>query len=226
MCLRYRPQQKIIYIIYKSIDKFVRLYGYMNDLKRLQHAITGLSGMTEKDFELSVPFWKPRQYKKGEFYNEYKSVCTHLAFVLTGMFRIYKFLEEKKAEKNMLFFSNDQFMCSLKSFLNQTACDYHTEAMADAGVLYIHFNDLQHLYSISPAWERFGRMFAEAMLNALMMNVESLLFMKPEDRYTDLLRTHPDIGNTIPLYHIASYLGIEGPSLSRIRSRMQKKKQK
>jgi len=195
----------------------------MDETKRLQHAITGLSGMSQDDFELSIPFWKPRQYKKGEFYNEYKSVCTHMAFVLTGVFRIYKFLDEKKVEKNMLFFTNDQFMCSLKSFLNQTACDYHTESLTEADVLYIHFNDLQHLYSISPAWQRFGRLFAEAMLNAIMDNVENLLFRKPEDRYIDLLRTHPDIGNVVPLYHLASYLGIEGPSLSRIRSRIQKK---
>ncbi len=34
---------------------------------------------------------------------------------------------------------------------------------------------------------------------------------------------HPDIINTLPLYHIASYLGIQGPSLSRIRKRMMSK---
>jgi len=179
--------------------------------------------MSEKDFARSIPYWKTREYKKGEFYNEYRNVCTHMAFVLTGVFRVYKFIEAKQAEKNMMFFVSDQFMTSLKSFLNQTACEYYTEAMTDASVLYIHYNDLQHLYQTSPAWERFGRKFAEAMLNAIMTGAEQLLFMKPEDRYLELLKAYPDIGNVIPLYHIASYLGIEGPSLSRIRSRMQKK---
>jgi hypothetical protein len=42
----------------------------------------------------------------------------------------------------------------------------------------------------------------------------------PEDRYLEMLERHPDIMQSVPLYHIASYLGIEGPSLSRIRKRM------
>jgi len=34
---------------------------------------------------------------------------------------------------------------------------------------------------------------------------------------------YPDIFNNIPLYHISSYLGIQGPSLSRIRKRLSDK---
>ncbi|RYE37653.1 MAG: Crp/Fnr family transcriptional regulator, partial [Sphingobacteriales bacterium] len=31
---------------------------------------------------------------------------------------------------------------------------------------------------------------------------------------------HPEIFSSVPLYHLASYLGIKAPSLSRIRKRM------
>jgi len=34
------------------------------------------------------------------------------------------------------------------------------------------------------------------------------------------MKQHPDIFNKVPLYHLASYLGIQAPSLSRIRKRM------
>lgn len=53
-----------------------------------------------------------------------------------------------------------------------------------------------------------------------MGRVEGFLFQSPEDRYQELIDRHPDIFNSVPLYHIASYLGIQGPSLSRIRKRM------
>jgi CRP-like cAMP-binding protein len=197
----------------------------MDKIERLKHAIHQISGMEEDDFVLSIPLWQHKHYRKGEFYNEYKNVCKYLGFVLSGVFRIYKFHEQSATERNMLFFTQDQFMSSFKSFLSQTSCEYFTESMTESDILYIHYDDLQHLYRMSPAWERFGRVFAEAMLHGIMNSVEGLLFKTPEDRYAEMLSLHPDILQSIPLYHIASYLGIEGPSLSRIRKRMSQKQQ-
>lgn len=195
-------------------------YQYMENLERLQKIMNDISGMNKEDFDLSIPYWQFKTYHKGEFYNEYKNVCKYLGFVLNGVFRIYKFHEESATEKNMLFFTDNQFMSSYKSFFNQLSCDYYTEAMTPSSVLYIHYDHLQLLYKSSPSWERFGRMFVESVLNAVMNNTESFLFKTPEDRYQELIINHPNIFNSVPLYHIASYLGIEGPSLSRIRKRM------
>jgi len=78
-------------------------------------------------------------------------------------------------------YSENQFVIPFKSFIYQPPCDYQTQALTNASILYIHIDDL---------------------LN---------------QRYLDLIKNHPDIFNSIPLYHISSYLGIQGPSLSRIR---------
>ena len=61
---------------------------------------------------------------------------------------------------------------------------------------------------------------AETAFFEVMRSTEGFLFKTPEDRYRDMIEKHPDIFNSVPLYHIASYLGIQGPSLSRIRKRM------
>jgi hypothetical protein len=198
----------------------VLFYYHMEDLERLQKIVNDISGMSKEDFDLSIPYWQVKTYRKGEFYNEYKNVCRYLGFVLGGVFRIYKYHEHSGTEKNMLFFTDDQFMSSYKSFFNQSSCDYYTEAMIPSSVLYIHYDHLQLLYKLSPSWERFGRIFAESALNAVMNNTEGFLFKTPEDRYQELVKNHPNIFRSVPLYHIASYLGIEGPSLSRIRKRM------
>ena len=194
--------------------------GIMDPIERVRKIVNAISGMSDADFNLSMGYWQKKTYKKGEFYNEYKNVCRYLGFVLTGVFRIYKFLDSSGVEKNMQFFTNDQFMTSFKSFFSQEACEYYTESMTESDILYIHYDHLQHLYKTSPAWERFGRIFAESVLYAVMNSTEAVLFKSPEDRYAELISIHPDICNAVPLYHIASYLGIEGPSLSRIRKRM------
>jgi len=178
------------------------------------------TGMKAEEFDLSVPHWKLKRYKKGEFYNEYKNVCKHLGFIISGVFRIYRVNETTGEEKNMLFFTDHQFVTSFTSFLSQTACEYYTEAMADSLILYIHVDQLNGLYEQSHQWERFGRRVAETAFYEVMRSTEGFLFKTPEDRYREMIAKHPDIFNSVPLYHIASYLGIQGPSLSRIRKRM------
>jgi hypothetical protein len=189
----------------------------MEKIARLREAIREFSGMGEKDFDLSLNYWKEHTYRKGEFYNEYKNVCRYLGFVSKGVFRIYRFHEDSGTERNMLFFTSGQFMSSYKSFLNQTSCEYYTESMTESDIHHVH---LQHLYSKSPAWQRFGRLFAESALDSIMTNTEGFLFKTAEERYLNMLQKYPDILKSVPLYHVASYLGIEGPSLSRIRKRM------
>jgi CRP-like cAMP-binding protein len=178
------------------------------------------TGMKPEAFDLSLPHWILKQYKKGEFYNEYKNVCKHLGFVLNGVFRIYRVNADTGEEKNMIFFTDHQFVASYKSFLSQAACDYYTEAMVDSLILYIHVDHLHALYAQSHQWERFGRLVAETAFYEVMCNTEGFLFKTPEDRYREMMEQHPNIFNAVPLYHIASYLGIQGPSLSRIRKRM------
>jgi CRP-like cAMP-binding protein len=194
----------------------------MNDRLELQRTLLK-AGMSQEAIDLSGQYWMPKEYKKGEYYNEYKNICKHLGFVLDGVFRIYRAKPETGEEKNMMFFTNNDFIASYKSFLTQTECTYYTESMVHSRILYIHIDHLNLLYRQSHEWERFGRILAESALNAVMTSTEGFLFHTPEERYLQLIEKHPDIFNAIPLYHIASLLGIQGASLSRIRKRMLKK---
>jgi CRP-like cAMP-binding protein len=189
----------------------------------LQHAITSFTGMKTEVFALSLSYWQEKHYRKGEFYNEYKNVCKHLGFIVNGVFRTYYIDEASTEEKNVFFFTDHQVIVSYKSFLDQAPCNYHTECMIDSTILYIHIDHLKELYRTSHEWERFGRLVAEQGFNIAMTRAEDFMFLSPEQRYLDLIERHPDIFNRVPLYHIASYLGIQGPSLSRIRKRMMEK---
>lgn len=192
-----------------------------NNLDHLRQHISMISGMSDAAFALSVPHWQHHVYRKGEFYNEYRNICKHLGFVVSGIFRIYRYEERTQMEKNMLFFTQGQLMTSFKSFLTQTACEYFTESMTESVVLYIHHEQLQELYKTSHEWERFGRVYTELVLTQLLQATEGLMFRTAEERYAAMMEQHPDLVQQVPLYHIASYLGIEGPSLSRIRKRIQ-----
>lgn len=186
----------------------------------LRHALQAIAGIEEDEFNLSRPFWKLRDFKKNEYYNEYRHVCKHLGFINEGIFRAYYADVKTEEEKNVFFFSKHQVVVSFQSFISQSPCNYYTQAMTDASVLYIHIDNLRSLYSQSHQWEHFGRLVAEMAFSVSMERTESFLFRTPEERYLELIKQHPDIFNSVPLYHISSYLGIQGPSLSRIRKRI------
>ena len=192
----------------------------MNQLETLAFALNKFAGLTAEDFKISTDFWHARAYEKGDYFNQHKNICTYLGFINTGTFRSYVIDDKTAEEKNVFLYSQNQFVVPFKSFINQTPCDYHTQAMTNASILYININDLLFLYKESHKWERFGRLMAQMAFHVTIERMESFIFKTPEERYLDLIKNHPDIFNSIPLYHISSYLGIQGPSLSRIRKRI------
>lgn len=192
----------------------------MTEIEILSYALHQFAGLTADDFELSIPHWKHKSYKKGDFYNQQKTVCKYLSFIIDGTFRSYVVDDKSGVEKNVFLYSQNQFVVTFKSFINQIPCDYHTQALTDSKVISININDLLTLYKQSHKWETFGRLLAQEGFNIAINRVESFVFKTPEERYLDLIKNHPDIFNGVPLYHISSYLGIQGPSLSRIRKRI------
>ncbi|MFK7770998.1 MAG: Crp/Fnr family transcriptional regulator [Saprospiraceae bacterium] len=195
----------------------------MTEIETLAFALNQFADLTSDDFKLSTSFWHTKEYKKGDYFNHHKNVCKYLGFINTGAFRSYILDRKTGEEKNIFLYSQNSFVVPFKSLINQTPCEYATQAMTDASILYININDLLSLYQQSHNWERFGRLMAQMAFNVTIERLESFIMRTPEERYLDLIKNHPDIFNNIPLYHISSYLGIQGPSLSRIRKRLSEK---
>ena len=184
--------------------------------------LTNFSALAEKDIADSRALWKTRKIKKGDFFNLQYMVCNDLGLVIKGIFRIYYSDPDTGEETNIFFFSENQFVVSFRSFVTRIACHYFIQAMEDSEIIYINYRDLTGLYETHPNWARFGRLLAEQFFSYSQTRTEELLFFSPEQRYTRLLDAHPNIIDRIPAYHIASFLGITNPSLSRIRKRIQR----
>lgn len=192
----------------------------MTKLDKLAFALSQFADLNSEDFNESENMWQQVDYQKGDSFNQQKSVCKYLGFISSGVFRSYIIDEKTGEEKNIFLYSSNQFVVPFNSFINQTPCNYYTEAATDAEIIRINIIDLLSLYKKSHPWERFGRLLAQKAFSVAIERTESLLFRTPEERYLDLIKQHPEIFNSIPLYHISSYLGIQGPSLSRIRKRI------
>jgi len=96
--------------------------------------------------------------------------------------------------------------------------------LADTHLIVFPYRRLKEMYSLSPTWERFGRLIAEWAMLGLEERMVGLLTLSPEERYIQLLESNKKkIIERIPQHLIANYLGITPVSLSRIRNRVTKK---
>jgi len=191
----------------------------MADIDTLRGALAHFAQMDEEDFDLSKDCWRIRTYKKGDIYNPVGSICRYLGFTMEGYFRAY-LIDKHGEEVNLFLFTPHQVVVTYKSFIHESPCEFNTVAMTDARAICINLTDLHALYRKSHAWERFGRLMAEKAFDIAVDRAESFIFKSAEQRYLELIQLQPDIIDNIPLYHISSYLGIAGPSLSRIRKRL------
>lgn len=186
----------------------------------LHQQLKDFAQLAPADIALGHEFWQARTVSRHDFFNNPNSLCRHIGFIVKGIFRVYYVDPKTELEHNLYFAAENSFITSLKSLLTRTTCPYIIEALEDAELFVMQYDHLQQLYERSHGWERFGRLLAEQYFLMNQLRSESLLTQTAEERYIDLITNQPDLLNRVSLGHISSYLGIKGPSLSRIRAQL------
>lgn len=174
--------------------------------------------ITESDFEIIENHLTLRHIKENEYFLKEGEVCTEIGFINTGSFRTFYIKEDK--EINTRFFFENDIVEEYDSFISHKHSKYFIQAIENAEIVCFNLPTLQKAFDATKNWERLGRIFAEAACIASSERIESLLFLTGEERYMHLLQNQPEIFNRLPLFHIASYLGMERESLSRIRRKI------
>jgi CRP/FNR family transcriptional regulator, anaerobic regulatory protein len=173
------------------------------------------SFITEEDCALFEPHLVFRKIEARENIVVEGGMSKDISFIHKGVFRTFYLLDGK--EINTTFFFEHEFLAEYDSFLRNRPSRYYIQCIEDAELITISRDCLFSGYDQSKHWERFGRIMAEACYQKVTDRMESFLFLNGDQRYKQLMETEPRILERIPLYHIASYLGLERESLSRLR---------
>ncbi len=193
----------------------------MSDFKKLKQWLQQVSFLTEEDCKTFEPYLTIRKVKAKENILVQGQVCKEIGFINSGAFRIY-YLSEGNEINTHFGFEND-FIVDYDSFLQEKASRHYIQALEDSELTTFNLSVLQEAYNSSHNWERFGRIMAESSYKIINERVESFLFMDGEQRYLQLLKKNPQLLERVPLYHVASYLGIQRESLSRLRKKITSK---
>lgn len=162
------------------------------------------------------------EYNKGDHIYRTGDICRYISFVSEGVLRSY-YLTDDGREVVTSFTARDNYYSDYQSFLAQEPTRSYTQALNNSVLINVSYNDLQGLYSKYPKCERVGRIVAENLFKALSNRNSSFQFETPQQRYIKFMVDHAKVAQMIPLYMIASYIGITPEALSRIRKRLQHK---
>ncbi|WP_298782246.1 Crp/Fnr family transcriptional regulator [uncultured Polaribacter sp.] len=167
-----------------------------------------------EDFQKIVSVTK---FPKHFIIHESGKVCDDLYIITSGIARVFYYREDKNITCH--FAAEQESITAIDSFIQRKKSKYYIEALEDLEVLKISHSDLEKLFTSSPKFEHFGRLFLQQIYIDLVERLDDLQLKTAKERYETLLEKKPYLFQRVASKHIASYLNITPETLSRIRGK-------
>ena len=189
-----------------------------NKTDLLKNTFTKQVNLSNEEWVLMSPSVKERNFNKGEMLCRMGQVEHYLSIIYEGTCR--GFYNKNGEEISVAFMFAGDYVSAYYSFLTKRPSLMAVQALTPVTVLSFSKTDLDELCYQYKKAERIGRLNAERIYRRKEEREIALLTMSATERYLELLNRNPKLIQQIPLKYIASYLGIQPESLSRIRKQI------
>jgi len=184
--------------------------------------ISNFSYLNNDEIEIIVSNTVLKEFKKGNILLKEGTISTECYAVIKGCVR--EFYIKDGLEKTTAFFTEGQSVNSFSSYTNQLPSKHYLECSEDCILTVGNQNLIDQMCDRIPRLAKFIKNEVEKDAGALQDRMARFMTSSPEERLLDLLENNPSLINRVPQHQIASYLGITPESLSRIKKRIQLKK--
>jgi cAMP-binding proteins - catabolite gene activator and regulatory subunit of cAMP-dependent protein kinases len=166
--------------------------------------------------ELPFPTYKIT-VEKNVVLSPFDKVENRVFYINKGILEIV--IYNKSGNRILEFFFPRNMVSSYASFLNGNPSNVEVVSTTECELEYIMAKDLKHAYKDSLLANKIGRRLLEITYIERVKREKDLLTKTATERYSDLIEQRPELIRQIPIYKVASYLGVHPESLSRIRKR-------
>jgi CRP-like cAMP-binding protein len=190
----------------------------------IEKLLTRLNAFHDMDEELTEKVSSITQiidYPKKAFLLRDGEICDKACMVVQGLARAYYIAEDRDITSR--FMDEGFIITSWISYYHQQPGDEFIEALEDTTLACINYRDIQALYKQFPLFNIIGRKQTEYSLYLAELRTRMLRKHTAEEKYKFFLENHPDLMQRVSLKYIATYLGMNEETLSRIRSKYHKK---
>jgi len=175
--------------------------------------------LTLEEQDLIKKYLTPKKLRKKQYLLQEGDVCKFIAFVEKGALRQYS-LDENGNERIIQFALEGWTISDLYSFLTGEAATYHIDALEDSELVLISKAAHEELLQKVAKYETYTRLKITGAYIAMQKRLTSIISSPLEERYSSFIALYPDIVQRVPQHMIASYMGLQPETLSRIRRRI------
>ncbi|MDE3249197.1 MAG: Crp/Fnr family transcriptional regulator [Bacteroidota bacterium] len=177
--------------------------------------------LTEEEKEAILALDLFRSVKKGTILLKEGQYSKESFFVLKGCLRVYYLIDGE--EKTTAFYTEMDALTP-HCVIQDAASEYFVSCVEDS-IITVSNTDMEaEINTKFPKFELMCRKLSEQLLARHQIDFDEFKTSSPEQRYQNLLIKRPDLIQRVPQHQLASYLGIQPQSLSRLRARMLEKK--
>lgn len=191
-------------------------------MENLRSILSNQLPLATREWEAILEKWTvEKNLLRGDYLSKEGQVEGYLYFVNKGTLRIF-YLHNDGTEICVGFAYPNTLLCSYPSFISQVPAQYYIQSITPSQLIGIKRSHFYQLMERFPSMEKRWRMLTEAaLLGKIEREVEMLTFT-PAERYRRLLDRSPHVFQLIPQKYLASYLGMQAETFSRIKSRISK----
>lgn len=141
-----------------------------------------------------------------------------MGLVYSGVLRVY-LPSASGCEKNLFFRTKGDFDGVYTPYFEEQNKKmwFSTQAITECEIISFSQENLDALKENFGPWDSFEHYIFKFRSVQMENRILSFLTLDAQSRYELFLEEYPNLYNLIPQYHIASYIGINQVSLSRIR---------
>ncbi|HEX4875495.1 MAG TPA: Crp/Fnr family transcriptional regulator [Chitinophagaceae bacterium] len=161
------------------------------------------------------------EYPADSYILEDGQTCSRACMIEKGLARSYYINDGKEITSR--FMDEGFIITSWISYYTQKPGNEFIQAVEDCTLLCIEYADIQRIYKEFPEFNIIGRRQTEYAFYQAELRTQMLRKHTAEEKYRFFLDQHPSLLQRISLKHIATYLGMNEETLSRVRSRFHKK---
>lgn len=190
----------------------------MNEsLHQLNTFCFSIHPLQDNEWNDFVNIWQPFEAKRKTILTSLGETEQHLYFVTEGVQRAY-FLTEDDREATLVFTYPCSFSGVADSFLTQTPSRYFFETLTQSQFLKTSYVQVHSLMDKYPNFERFILKATSFALRGALESQIELQTYSAEKKFTTLLNRSPQVLRLIPHKYLASYLGIDAATFSKLLS--------
>jgi len=181
----------------------------------LYQSIHNLHPLKGEEWEAFRSIWQPFSCRRKEVLTAAGETERYLYFVLEGVQRCF-FMEEGHRDATIVFTYPHSFSGVADAFLTRTPSLFYFETLTPSRFLRAGYPAVEACMEEFPAVKTaLFRATAWALKGVLLRQVELQCF-SAEEKFRQLLRRSPQVLNLIPHKYLASYLGIDAGTFSKL----------